>query len=81
MVAMLIGVLFFTAMTMALGTIAGMAAAYRDKALAALHGEHVPAASIRRGAMQAYSPARLPRCSTPDPRPALVTRRRHVRAA
>ncbi|TNE38692.1 MAG: hypothetical protein EP321_00850 [Sphingomonadales bacterium] len=73
MVAILIGFLFFLALVMALGTIAGMMLTYRHKALAALRLEHVPAASIRRMTAQPYSPARRLR-----PTGTLSTGRKHI---
>ena len=81
MIATLIGFLFFIAMAMALGTIAGMTSAYRDKAMAALRMEHVPAATLRRETALTYSPARQPRFAAADPLHARVARRRSARAA
>jgi len=62
MTAMLIGFLFFLAMLMALGTIAGMAHSHGGKALAALNGQsRHPAREMERP----YSPARRPRSVAP----------------
>ncbi len=76
MTAMLIGFLFFLAMVMALGTIAGMIHTYGDKAMAALNGQtRHPVREMERP----YSPLRSPRSAIPfriDHR-----LRRHVRAA
>lgn len=64
MAATLIGFLFFFAIVMALGTIAGMARAYHGKAIAALRMEHHPA-RIDAGTPK-YRPARPSRFAAPN---------------